>query len=296
MKKIMVIDTHGGQGLTDRYRALLPHVNIRGIEPASVAGTPCHPHGLMAAYYAGALCHEANGARPEEFEIILVRIFDEKAQMVADAEMFMLSVIERDRPTVITRSWGGTYANDQFGKMSGEVIWGPFVQKYRALQQEIGFVDFGSAGNSGDWSKADDTGYPQRLMPEICNVIGSARRDGYPSEFSSDGPSVQCVAWADRIQLADANGWSLGSGTSFSCPKMAGLCAILGLDLAGWREFVAEKATRPEGFVKSWKWGTGNMEEEYQTLFRRLPAACLPPTTGLNNYAQPLRWFDYERL
>lgn len=293
--KILVIDSQGGDGISPRYRELMPNVGLRGVEMAGTAGTNCHPHGLMAGYYAGCL-FQSSAFDPSGAEIVFVRVFDRQARTVADSDKWMLDVIARENPDIVTRSWGGIYGNGRQGDITGQVMWGEWVEEYRKLQAEIGFVDFGSAGNSGDWRKDDDTVYPQKMMPEICNIIGSARRDGIPSEWSSDGAGVQCVAWGERIYLCDNGKWELGSGTSFSCPKMAGLCAVLRFDTAQWRKFVQAEATRPHGFDHSWKWGHGNMEDQFQFLLQKVPAALQPPSGPLrmHMFQTRERWFDYH--
>ena len=295
---MMVIDSQG-EGFSDSYAALLPNAKLRGIDPkGEVLGHRCHPHGLQAGYYAGILLDQALGFEPGSVEIVFVRIFERDASPSPDSNDWMLDVIAKERPDVINRSWGMEMEDTQWGNMVGKIAWGKWVAEYNKLQEEIGFVDFGAAGNSGDWDADDDVNFPQKLMPN-SNVIGSSRRDGVPSEWSSDGQAVQCVAWGDRIWLRDNYAWDLGSGTSFSSPKMAGLCAALRLDTSAWRLFVEERATRPKGYeaVRSNKWGKGNMEDEFQKLLRKVDAARHPvPVRNRIRLTMQEKWHDFERL
>lgn len=291
MTKIMIIDTQGPNGISDKYAALLPNCTFRGYELGGVAGTPCHPHGLMCGYLAGVI-------QQEPTEIIFVRIFDQQAKSIAFTEAWIFAVIEQERPDVINRSWGLWDQDTAMGEASGEAGWIKWAEKYAALQNELRFVDFAAAGND-DCNDADtDIDFPHRLMPECSNIIGSCRRDGIPSEFSGDGPGVQGVAWAERIYLCNNGNWDLGSGTSFAAPKMAGVCALYGLSNKQWREYVRLKATRPKGFdsVVSPKWGHGCLEHTWQEALSKVPERCHPPTvksaiTGIKGH---VRWHDMK--
>ncbi|MCC6594241.1 MAG: S8/S53 family peptidase [Xanthomonadales bacterium] len=87
---------------------------------------------------------------------------------------------------------------------------------------------FHAAGND-DANDADpDVDYPQSERATRLHVIGSHNRAGVPSVWSGDrAGAVECSTWAEDIWLHDGLRWEIGSGTSFACPKIAGLCAAV---------------------------------------------------------------------
>lgn len=297
--KVMVIDTVGGGAVFSRYYMDYFHgIDVVGYEPVSKMPMP-HQHGYQCGYYAGVPLN----LLPEDQErrLIFVRIFDERARPIKGAEKFMLEVIAQERPHVISKSWGLDDQDSAQGEMTGRVAYGEWVEEYRKLQAEIGFVDFSASGNS-DTNDADgDVSFPQRLMPDICNIIGSAQRGGVPSRFSGDGTGVQCLFWGEDVPLCSNGYWQRGSGTSFACPKAAGLCAYLGLNTRLWRAYVEGHASHPAewtGAIQHPKWGYGNLERQYQDMLGRLPANLLPLDAGFpatSGYA-PIDWQDYRSL
>lgn len=262
--KIVVIDTQGPAGIPDDYRAELPGCRISGGEPGSVSGTPCNPHGLQVGWLVGAVQTDA--------ELVFVRMLGQAGQEIKGAADWALDRIEDLRPDVVVRSWGLHHGNDILVDAIARVLYGPWAERYADLIERLGIRDFGAAGNNGNWRKGCDVVYPQKLMGD-SNVIGSCRRDGVASEWSADGPAVQCVLWAEKILLRSAEGWALGSGTSFAAPKAAGICAALGLSNEDWRRKVDLVASHPDGFIRSDKWGQGCMENAWQSLLLDKTAA-----------------------
>ena len=289
--KIMVIDSQGAaipQGLRD----ILDNCRFRGVEPPGQVTDPdrCHPHGVQVGYWAGVLQDDA--------EIVFVRIFDEDARPIAGATDWMLDVIADERPDYINRSWGLAQPDTRWGRMIGQAAYGQWVQRFQNLKSLIGFVDFGAAGNNGDWWPDNDVAYPQRLMPGSA-IIGSARRNGVASKFSSDGPEVQCVLTGENLMLFDGVRWSIGSGTSFACPKACGLAAKHRLTQDEWESFCSIYGSKPEGYEdeQSNKWGRhGNMSDRFQVDLARVPKRRLPPTVEVAMMsADTPRYFNFER-
>jgi len=281
--KVLVIDTVGNEGFYEGYTKYFPGVKITGHEPKRGLGMP-HPHGFQCGYYAGVLLSLLPADQTRE--LCFARIFDADAMALEGSMDWLLEVIRESRPDVISRSWGLWDSDNPRGDMTGRVAYGAWTEKYRALQPELGFVDFGAAGNSDENDSDVDLDYPQQLMPDVCNIIGSAARGGKPSRFSGDGPGLQCLFWGQDVPLLTNGFWQRGSGTSFATPKAAGLCAALGLDHARWRALVAAEAARPPtwtGPIPHPKWGWGNMEHAYQTMLARLPEALKPPRRTLSD-------------
>lgn len=287
--KVMVIDTVGGNRFSSAYKAYFPNINLRGLEMHDMG--PCQAHGYQCGYYAGVLLNTI----PGKHEIVYVRNFDGDGNWISGCEQWMLEMIEREAPDYITRSWGQDDGDSAFGDKVASSGWKQWVMYFRALQKKHGFVDFGAAGN-GDFNDLDnDISYPQRLMTDITNVIGSHRKDGIPSTFSGDGVGVQCVLWGEDILLNDNGKWGIGSGTSFSCPKAAGLCAALGLNSDEWRKYVVNNTTKPEdwkGKLPHPKWGFGSLEYRYQEYLARLDEHLLPPHIRSARISTLPRWFD----
>ncbi len=293
--KILVIDSQGGEGMSAAYLSQMKHVRVRGVEMDATLGQPCHPHGLMTGYLAASLLHPVHGVKPGDAELVFVRIFDQRANSVADASKWMLDVISREKPDYVGRSWGGVYTQPRMGSL----MWGQWVFDYRALQRELGFLDFGSAGNSGNWLPDSSISFPQVLMPDICNVIGSCRRDGLPSEFTSSGQGVQCLAWGEKLFLNNNGTLEVGSGTSFSAPKVLSLCAVQRITaLQDWRDYVRRNATKPVGFeaAESPVWGAGNIEDEYQRKFSLIPIGDRVGNLSMRPTWLRRQWFDFAEV
>lgn len=277
---VMVIDTVGGYYST-YYAALFPGVEIICEQPDSDLPPP-HPHGFQVGYYAGV------SLLPKD-KLIFVRIFDERGQPLPGCDEWMLEMIEKHTPHVVCRSWGMWDGDTNTGAMRGKVAYGAWTEKYRALQARLGFIDFAAAGNDDDNDEDSDIDFPQQLMPDVSNIIGSTRRNGVPSRFSGDGPGLQCVAWAEDVPLCTNGFWQRGSGTSFAAPKAAGMCAHYRLlQRADWAQYVMSLGAgrRPlawRGELPHPKWGWGNIEPDYQEMLKMLEPARRPPRRTLSD-------------
>lgn len=299
MKTLVIIDSQGPDGITESYRAALPNCTIEGHEPEGVAGQPCHPHGLFCGHLAGLV-------QSWDTRLIFLRIFGgpDAASIpgATDWALDMLEKLELPPLTVISRSWG--MAPRGFAaKAMGPIWYAEWVARYTDMLRRNHWVDFGASGNSDENDKQPDVSFPQALMPELCNIIGASDRTGRPSVFSSDGDGVQCLMWGERILLRGAHEWSAGSGTSFACPKAAGVCCEEGLSDAGWKKLVADSA--PEGWAaeEPWhpKYGWGNREHLWQRiLMNRIPAHLWPRAETqalfLGGAASAPEWHDFERI
>jgi hypothetical protein len=293
--KILVIDSTGLSDASDRYwRVFGSHIKLVGHEPSKGYGnTASGPHGYQCGYYAGILL---NLLPDEEHEIHFARIFDQHGTWIAGSENFMLDILDEVRPDVVSNSWGQDDGDVSWQETQARRGWTGWTIKYRRLVNEIGCVSFFAAGNDDHNDADDDVAFPQRIIPETANIIGSHNRSGTPSRFSGDGVGVQVTMWGERVMLLDQDGkWEVGSGTSFSCPKAAGLCAYLGLSHYKWRQYVLEHATKPDewgGKIPHPKWGYGSLEYRYQELLAELPDDIQPPLAGRRRLA----YMDMERV
>ena len=110
---------------------------------------------------------------------------------------------------IINLSAGGT----SFGRTLERAI-------TNAIAQNVIFVT--AAANNG----TTDIGFPGYM--ESCITVGATDQDDYRAEFSDYGPELDLVApGVDIATLGTTGGVELVSGTSFSTPMVAGVCALL---------------------------------------------------------------------
>lgn len=277
--KVLIIDSTGLSDCSERYRKYFgQNIKLVGHEPSpGYAKTPSGPHGYQCGYYAGVLLNLVEG----EHEIHFARIFDKDGMWIKDSDDFILAAIDHVRPDIINNSWGMDDLDLPWGEQNGRDAWVRWSTQFRKLINECKAVPFFAAGNDDRNDADSDIAFPQRLIPEVANIIGSHNRAGKPSVFSGDGVGVQVAMWGERVMLLDQDGvWTLGSGTSFASPKAAGLCAYLGLDHFHWRKYVLAHSTRPDnwsGYLPHPKWGYGSLEYRYQEVLAMLPDELQPP-------------------
>lgn len=296
--KVLVIDSTGLSDCTDAYRSFFqPHIKLIGHEPSKDYGKLASgEHGYQCGYYAGVLLNLVEG----EHEIHYARIFDQHGTWIRGSEGFILDVIEKVNPDVVSCSWGMDDGDLPWGEKQGRDAWLSWSVQFRRLLKDKKTAVFFAAGNDDKNDADDDVAYPQRLLPEYANIIGSHNRAGRPSEFSGDGKGVQCVMWGEHVALLNKYGkWERGSGTSFACPKAAGLAAYLALDHYGWRKYILENATHPDkwsGYLPHPKWGYGSMEYRYQELLAELPDELQPPFLPRRKLAGEIMYMDRMRV
>jgi hypothetical protein len=293
--RLLVIDSTGLSDVSDKYRSYFgKNIKLVGHEPSKAYGkTPSGAHGYQCGYYAGVLLNLI----PGDHEIHYARIFDQHGGWIRGSENFILDVIHEVSPQVISNSWGQHDGDDPFSERVARTGWIGWSSRFSSLVNGVSAVPFFAAGNDDVNDADDDVAYPQRLIPELANIIGSHNRGGRPSVFSGDGKGVQVTMWGERVALLDGDGkWSLGSGTSFSCPKAAGLCAYLQHDHFSWRRFVREMSQRPKnwaGVLPHRKWGEGSLEYVYQEALALLPEVLRPPVFGKR---RPVTYMDFDKI
>jgi len=117
-----------------------------------------------------------------------------------------------------------------------------------------GVLCVASAGNAGQRLPTNTIGHPARYLE--CGCSGACDQNGNIASFSSAGREMDIVTPGAQIissSNTNPNGWKTMSGTSMSCPFLAGLCAVIrsGMARAGmvrlggiddWRPFWAKFA------------------------------------------------------
>lgn len=238
-----------------------------------------HPHGLMVAWNA-AIC-----TYPELTKVHFVRGFDGHGVALSNGADTLTEYIESYPGSYVIRSWGG-YDQDSEDQSIGD-LWLPWITNYEAVLNRLNIIDCSAAGN-GDWNDLDnDIDYPQKLMTESI-VCGSHDRQGTPSIFSGDGRPLSIVTCAENIYLRNRNSWDVGSGTSYSAPKVAGILATAGKHT----KQTAMRYLRTSTRFKVWdaKSGYGTVEQLWQDRVKLLPTVLQPPTNLISN----ISWMDFH--
>lgn len=102
----------------------------------------------------------------------------------------------------------------------------PDVEQATKYAISKGCILIAAAGNSGYVEGGDTRGYPARY-PWMIDVAGIGKTNN-PSSFSSGGQGLTCTAYAEGIYTTNnQGGYSRYSGTSFSCPMVAGIAALV---------------------------------------------------------------------
>lgn len=117
----------------------------------------------------------------------------------------------------------------------------PDVEAATKYAKQKGCILVASAGNSGYQDGGNSIGYPARY-DWVISVAGIGKNNT-PSSFSSGGPGLKVTAYAEGIYSTNnhAGYWRV-SGTSFSGPIIAGVCALIGTKHLNALKAAGEKA------------------------------------------------------
>ncbi|MBI4863129.1 MAG: S8 family serine peptidase [Candidatus Riflebacteria bacterium] len=189
-------------------------------------------HGTHTAgtIVGGATSGKAIGVAPGA-KLIVGRIFDGQGTTTDAVILRAMNWIAdpdgnpstNDAPRLVSNSWGGT----QDSETPGDDLW-------QAAQHwvDLGMLPLFSGGNSGPTGKVGvPGGYPHVV------AVGSTNWFNWASMFSSRGPvkweGVEyvkpdvCAPGSSVTSAKDLGGYTSMSGTSMSCPHVAGVVALM---------------------------------------------------------------------
>lgn len=113
--------------------------------------------------------------------------------------------IKKFNVKIISRSFGGELA--KYNRNS------PLDKKWIELKEKYNLIFFDAADNEGDEEKRGKNSLPILVQAVTLNGKGKPQRENYSSTVVDGTVFTAFVGWAN--------------GTSFSCPYMAGMCALL---------------------------------------------------------------------
>lgn len=198
---------------------------------------------------------------------------------------------------IVSSSLGYNTFDDPYPDLTLAMLDGRTSTISRAAQiaASRGMLMVNSAGNSGASASWDfRILFPADVNGDSLLAIGAVDSFGVLASFSSHGPTADgrikpdLVARGRSVQLPSASGnpqaYTTGSGTSFSCPIVAGMAACLWQARPSWpavwiAEALKRTASRASNPDNLYGWGlpNGTQALRYQ-----------PDTAGVPPLAQPL--------
>ncbi|MHC1731865.1 MAG: S8 family serine peptidase [Bacteroidales bacterium] len=240
-KKITIAVLDAGFDGADAIESLAPLRQRGGIIATRnfVTGTDhvydYHTHGTsVLSILAGSLPGIINGTAPGA-NYLLLRTEDDETEYPVEEDYWVAAAEFADSAgaDIITSSLGYFTFDDpqfdySFSDMDGDT---PFITRGADIAASKGILVVNSAGNerNKEWVRIIA---PSDGDSVLC--IGALRQDLTVSDFSSAGyssdgqvkPDVVAPGVSIPIQF-EPELWHSGSGTSFSCPVISGLCASL---------------------------------------------------------------------
>ncbi len=240
-KNVIIAVLDAGFANADAIESLMPLRQREGIIATRdfVNGTSnvynYHTHGTsVLSILAGSLQGILNGTAPGA-DYLLLRTEDDESEYPVEEDYWVAAAEYADSAgaDIITSSLGYFTFDDSsmdysFGDMNGD---SPFITRGADLAASKGILVVNSAGNErdNDWIRIIA---PSDGDSVLC--VGAIKFDLTISDFSSAGYSADgqvkpdVVAPGVAVPLQNEPGmWYGGSGTSFSCPVISGMCASL---------------------------------------------------------------------
>lgn len=246
MKTVLIADCLGTMP-SDHLRNEYPNAVFEVIEEAPTND----PHGEM-------VCESflKGHGKDQEVKILIYPYI----QLQTVNPYGFVDVIEAYDPDLFNGSFGA-WDNDQaLSDTMLEMMW---MQSTKAKQipGKLGSTNvfFASGNFNQKWDTDEDLAWPGKGLMHLPNVflVGSASREGFPAESSSDGPRIFCMAWGENQRLWNPllRKYVWISGTSFASPLV---CGMMARDFGSYRfnsaeayDWVLDRVTVANG----WKLG-----------------------------------------
>lgn len=251
---------------------LIPHLADHTFfkEHPAAPKTKPNPHGWMCFSKFWPLTLDPKTFK--KFDFYLVRWLDAQT---ADAHWWLHRFCQDLLKTYGCLIWSNSWGSPRMYGTEASNYWFPWAKAVNRLaeQNPYCFVVF-AAGNEGPM----EAGWPQSFV-ENSLVAGSNKRSGKLSKFSCHSKKLSFVQAGEACAVAnpESTGYTFASGTSFSAPGLASLCAYLlatkNLDRNDAVDFlIANSARPPEIKNKSAYWGFGDTEPLYQQIGAKFDA------------------------
>ena len=147
-------------------------------------------------------------------KIIVIKCMQNGGRGFTDDILKGLDYAMSQKVDIISMSVGSKRHNSDLEKKIKKVV-------------ESGISIVVSAGNENDGkSSTKEIAYPAYYQEVIS--VGSCNKDGKPSYFSNTNDLIDLVSYGEKIQiLKPKNKYGIDDGTSFSCPIVAGVLALI---------------------------------------------------------------------
>jgi serine protease AprX len=258
-----------------------------------------HPHGLncfsiVAAYITGTFV----GSCPEA-SYYLLRTEDAPTEQIIEEYNWVLGAEYADSAgaDLISSSLGYTTFDNpvydhSYADMNGNTT---VISRMADLAAKKGILVVNSAGNdgSGSWRYIGAPADGDSVLS-----VGAVNNSGIIASFSSYGPTSDGQIKPDVVSvgsgtvLSNTSGnTTTGSGTSFSCPNMAGLAACLWQlfpEFNNWKIITTlrQSADRFNTPHEQYGYGLPNMKKAFGILVADVSSM----TATINNFTTTVNW------
>lgn len=266
----------------DAFAKLIPNIRVHTYEHPDEPDVDYPPgqHGAWCAWLAAVPAVIVAARNPDvEFHLHFVPRFRPNGTAYPNGIEWLLDLIEEIYDTCepdwmgVSRSWGSWDQDNQWAEMIQRDTTMGIRERWFAVKKRTRFVDVAAAGNNDKNDKDFDVCSPQRYFGFTSAIIGARDRKGVPMEWSADGLVILGVMWGHKVISPCLDGsWVVWSGTSATCPKVAGIAWANGWTQAEIEEHFRETDLYPADFQDQRphpKWGWGDREESWQVFYRQ---------------------------
>ena len=266
---LIIADTYGNPyDMDQKWVELVPWFfseNLRFIQPENSPIGKQHWHGFGCYSRTWPLLFGIPNV-----DYVLFRMIDVAHGEEALLEFIKDELIKYEGRVIVSNSWGIPRRNSQWDDVIKH-LWREWVDEVHKLKEEYEhFTMVFSSGNSGpEWS-----GFPQSMMTNSV-IVGATDQRGRMADFSCRDRRLFAVAGGHNTHVANpdrAGHYMTVSGTSFSCPTVAGMIArLMALDETMNRDqsisYLRSNAhPSPDSRGFNVVWGYGELEQYNQKI------------------------------